>query len=61
MNNSLKARAKQCCAKEYKKLIQKLESCDMKSKTSEDRHFCYQLAAKVSGRQSKACIAASAN
>jgi hypothetical protein len=49
-------KAKQCCSQEHDRLVENLSSCDHYFKKPDDRHRCYRVAAKISGRQSKKCI-----
>ena len=56
--NTFKSKAKQCCSSEYERLVGELDSCEMASGSSSEKHNCYRRAAKESGRRAKACIAA---
>lgn len=58
MLSAFKFKAKQCCSKEYERLVRQLGSCEMESNTAGERHNCYRKAAKVSGLRAKACMAA---
>jgi hypothetical protein len=49
-------RAKQCCTREHKRLVEQLDVCDSRSKTSASRHRCYRTAARRSGSRSRKCM-----
>ena len=46
-------KAKQCCHRENNRLIEQLDICDSKSKTSADRNPCCRTAARRAGRRSR--------
>lgn len=54
-SESLK-KAKQCCSHEQDRLMRNLSSCDSQFETPAERHRCYRVAAKRSGRRSRKCM-----
>lgn len=54
-SESLK-KAKKCCSKEHDRLMSNLSYCDSQFETPAEKHRCYRVAAKRSGRRSKKCI-----
>jgi hypothetical protein len=54
-SESLK-KAKKCCSKEHDRLMSNLSYCDIQFETPAERHRCYRVAAKRSGRRSKKCM-----
>jgi hypothetical protein len=55
MESTIAEKAKQCCAREYDRLKVQLDICDDRSRTPAERHRCYRIAARTSGRRSKRC------
>ncbi|MCG6972707.1 MAG: hypothetical protein LJE66_06150 [Desulfobacterales bacterium] len=58
MTDSVSIKARDCCLKEKKRLVETLDRCDMQSNSVKKRHRCYQSAARESGRRSRQCIIA---
>jgi hypothetical protein len=56
MEGELSEKAKKCCSHEHDRLVEGLSSCDIQFETPDERHRCYRVAAKRSGRRSKKCI-----
>jgi len=56
MTNSISIKARDCCLKEKKRLMETLNQCDIGSNSVKDRHKCYQTAARESGIRSRQCI-----
>lgn len=56
MKNSLRKRMKECCAQEYKRLVNQLVLCDEQTVTPAERHACYRVSARVLGRRGRKCI-----
>ena len=54
-SESLK-KAKLCCSHEHDRLVENLSICDRFFENSAERHWCYRVAAKVSGHRSKKCM-----
>jgi hypothetical protein len=55
MESIITEKTKQCCAREYEGLKNQLEICNRRSRTAAERHRCYRIAARSSGRRSKRC------
>ena len=49
-------KAKQCCTCEHDRLVEQSDICDSQSKNPANRHRCYRIAARRSGRRSRKCI-----
>jgi len=49
-------KAKKCCSKEHDRLMSNLSHCDSQFETPAEKHRCYRVAAKRSGRRSKKCM-----
>ena len=49
-------KAKQCCSHEHGRLVKNLSVCDRNFENPAERHRCYRVAAKRSGRRSKKCM-----
>jgi hypothetical protein len=45
---SMNIMAKKCCSVEHEHLIKRLERCDSRARTDDDRHLCYTKAARKS-------------
>ena len=58
MRRSVSISAKTCCSDEKDRLMKVLFECDYGTQSIEDRHLCYQKAAKQSGQRARACLAA---
>jgi hypothetical protein len=56
METSIPITARDCCVKEKKQLVKALKVCDLNSKTGRERHKCYRIMARQSGRRSRQCI-----
>lgn len=56
MPDDTKQKAKECCTREYDRLVDELDVCDDESNTSAERHRCYRIAARKSGDRSRNCI-----
>jgi hypothetical protein len=56
MTNSISIKARDCCLKEKKRLMETLNQCDIGSNSVKERHKCYQSAARKSGSRSRQCI-----
>ena len=54
-SESLK-KAKKCCSHEHDRLVKNISSCDSNFENPAERHRCYRVAAKRSGRRSKKCV-----
>lgn len=50
--------AKACCSLEKNRLMNVLFACDYCTESIEQRHLCYQKAARESGKRSRECMAA---
>ena len=48
-------RAKACCGREHDRLVERLDRCDSGSKTAGERHRCYRIEARRSGRRARKC------
>lgn len=48
-------KAKACCRSEHESLVERLLACDSNSKSPADRHRCYRIEARRSGRRSRKC------
>lgn len=59
MLKAFKAKAKRCCAREYKQLVHNLGACETVSNNAGERHSCYRREAKASGARAKICMAES--
>jgi len=57
MMNAFKSKAKQCCSKEYERVVRQVGACEIESNSSAERHACYRRAARESGRRARGCIA----
>jgi len=57
MRHFTESGAKACCTDEKDRLMQDLYVCDYCTTSLEDRHHCYQRAAKESGRRARQCLA----
>jgi hypothetical protein len=58
MGNQFFKKAKRCCSQEHNRLMENLSTCDSQSENPSERHRCYRVAARKSGRRSKKCIIA---
>ncbi len=56
MRDSININAKSCCSQEKDRLMDVLRTCDYCTESMEERHYCYQQAAKQSGKRSRECI-----
>ncbi len=56
MESEFLKHAKKCCSREHDRLVENLSICDKCLKNSAEKHLCYRVAAKISGRFSKKCI-----
>ena len=56
MNKHSNQKAKDCCAREHDRLVEYLDKCDSSYPDPQDRHRCYRLTARRSGRKAKRCI-----
>lgn len=56
MESQFSEKAKKCCSHEHDRLMENLSSCDSHFENPAERHRCYRVAAKRSGRRSKKCI-----
>jgi hypothetical protein len=57
MEDNFSRKAKECCSKEHKRLMEDLSRCDSQfSPGTSSRHRCYGTAAQRSGERSKQCI-----
>lgn len=54
--HSVNSDAKACCTIEKGRLMDVLMACDYCTESIEERHLCYQKAAKDSGSRSKKCF-----
>jgi hypothetical protein len=55
MDSTIEKKAKQCCADEHERLVERLDACDSSSRTAAERHRCYRTAARTSGSRSRKC------
>ena len=56
MESEFLKHAKKCCSHEHDRLVENLSICDRYFKNPAERHWCYHVAAKISGHRSKKCI-----
>lgn len=56
MENKMLNKAKKCCSREHDRLVENLSTCDTQFENPAERHRCYRVVAKRSGRRSKKCI-----
>jgi hypothetical protein len=56
MEDSFSRKAKECCSREHKRLMEDLSRCDRQFQSGTSRHRCYRTAAQRSGVRSKHCI-----
>jgi hypothetical protein len=56
MTNSIPIKARDCCLKEKKRLVEALKTCDLWAPGSEERHNCYRNESRKSGRRSRQCL-----
>lgn len=56
MEGELLKKARKCCSYEHNRLVENLSTCDSQFETYPERHRCYRVAARRSGRRSKKCI-----
>jgi len=56
MEGEILKKAKRCCSHEHDRLVKNLSTCDSQFETPAERHRCYRVAARRSGRRSKKCI-----
>lgn len=55
MQSKIDQKTRQCCARERKRLMDQLDACERRSKTQDERHRCYRIAARASGHRTKRC------
>ena len=58
MKRSVSINAKNCCTEEKDRLMDVLFACDYCTESIEERHLCYQQAAKKSGKRARECLMA---
>jgi hypothetical protein len=56
MEGEFLKKARKCCSHEHDRLVENLSSCDSQFETPDERHRCYRVVAKRSGRRSQKCI-----
>jgi hypothetical protein len=56
MKEIVSKKGKECCSLEKENLMEVLLACDYCTTSMNERHQCYQKAAKESGVKARACI-----
>ena len=56
MRRSISIGAKACCTNEKNRLMDVLFECDYCTESVQERHLCYQKAAKESGKRARECL-----
>ena len=56
MKKIVSKKGKKCCSLEKESLMEVLFACDYCTTNLDERHLCYQKAARESGIKARACI-----
>ena len=56
MKRTVNEKGKKCCSLEKESLVEVLLACDYCTTSFDERHLCYQKAARESGMRARACI-----
>ena len=51
-----KEKAKDCCSREYHRLVDKITACENNAENQNERHICYRSEARESGARVRKCI-----
>ena len=50
-----KKKTKECCSREYDRLVDRIADCDHSARDQDEKHLCYRTAAKEGKKRVRQC------